>query len=386
MQGHAQHGGGEFGNQLAVTLDLGEHALGECFAIRVGGFFGCQFKGPGGINLFRVDHPHVGAANVAVNGVVESFHPAVGLVALLLGQVELFCAVLHHFPPQVVAGGVFEAFQLVGVGDQEDQRVAVGSLCRAFGFHRGANPLDHLGFRSVLLATPQPGVHDHEPNSIHVGNVGGCVGRDVNVAKETPTFALSGLQPADDFVPCGVRVFPQLFRMIARGFRHRRLGVKPVQALFFVEIGGSLGNLFDRGAEVAERIARDCGAQPQILLVQSLVGGFAARGRPDEDGAGDALRDRPFSQCGAVRVDTLRGGADTINIGVDNGFPLVFQVLGEVGVHPGGGQWNIARQDQRRRIVVVDPEFVHDRRHELEHAASALESLQGGPVLIEPIQ
>ena len=174
--------------------------------------------------------------------------------------------------------------------------------------------------------------------------------------------------------------------MVACGFRHRRLGVEPVQALFFVEVGGSLGNLFDRGAEVAERVAGDCGAQPQILLVQALVGGFAARGSPDEDGAGDTLRDRPFSQCGAVRVDTLRGGADTINVGVDDGFPLVFQVLGEVGVHPGGGQRHIAGQDQRRRIVVVDPEFVHDGGHELEHATGALESLQGGPVLIEPIQ
>ena len=386
MQGHAQHGGGELGNQLAVAFDLGEHSFGECFAVGVGGFFCYQFEGPGGINLFGVEHPHVGAANVAVNGVVESFHPAVGLVALLLGQVELFCAVLYHFPPQVVAGGVFEAFQLVGVGNQEDQRVAVGSLCRAFGFHRGANPLDYLGFRPVFLATPQPGMHDHEPNSVHVGNVGGSIGRNMDVAEEAPSFALRGLQPADDFVPCGVRVFPQLFRMVARGFRHRRLGVEPVQALLFVEVGGSLGNLFDRGAEVAERVARNCGAQPQILLVQSLVGGFAARCRPDEDGAGDALRDRPFSQCGAVRVDTLRGGADTINVGVDDGFPLVFQVLGEVGIHPGGGQRHVAGQDQRRRIVVVDPEFVHDGGHELEHATGALESLQGGPVLIEPIQ
>ena len=99
MQGHAQHGGGELGNQLAVALDLGEHAFGECFAIGVGGFFGYQFEGPGGINLFWVEHPHVGAANVAVNGVVEPVHPAVGLVALLFGQVELFRAVLHHFPP-----------------------------------------------------------------------------------------------------------------------------------------------------------------------------------------------------------------------------------------------------------------------------------------------
>ena len=208
MQGHAQHGGGEFGNQLAIALDLGEHSFGECFAVRVGGFFCYQFEGPGGINLFGVDHPHVGAANVAVNGVVESFHPAVGLVALLLGQVELFRTVLHHFPPQVVAGGVFEAFQLVGVGDQEDQRVAVGSLCRTFGFHCGANPLDYLGFRPVFLATPQPGVHDHEPNRVHVGNVGGSIGRNVDVTEEAPTFALRGLQPADDFVPCGVWVFP----------------------------------------------------------------------------------------------------------------------------------------------------------------------------------
>ena len=305
---------------------------------------------------------------------------------MLLGQVELFRTVLHHFPPQVVAGGVFEAFQLVGVGDQEDQRVAVGSLCRTFGFHRGANPLDHLGFRPVFLATPQPGVHDHEPNSIHVGNIGGSIGRNVDVAEETPTFALRCLQPANDFVPCGVRVFPQLFRMVACGFRHRRLGVEPVQALFFVEVGGALGNLFDRGAEVAERITRNCGAQPQILLVQALVGGFAAWGRPNEDGAGDALRDRPFSQRGTVRVDTLRGGANAVNVGVDDGFPLVFQVLGEVGIHPGGGQRHIAGQDQRRSIIIIDPEFVHDRRHEFEHATGALKPLQGGPVLIEPIQ
>ena len=147
-----------------------------------------------------------------------------------------------------------------------------------------------------------------------------------------------------------------------------------------------MGNLFDRGAEVAKRVAGDCGAQPQVLLVQALMRGFAARGRPDEDGAGDALRDRPFSQCGAVRVDTLRGGANAVNVRVDDGFPLVFQVLSEVGIHPGGGQRHIARQDQRRRIVVIDPEIVHDGRHELEQAASALESLQSGPVLIESVQ
>ena len=208
MQGHAQHGGGEFGNQLAIALDLGEHSFGECFAVGVGGFFGCQFEGPGGINLFRVDHPHVGAANVAVNGVVESFHPAVGLVALLLGQVELFCTVLHHFPPQVVAGGVFEAFQFFRVSNQEDQRVAVGSLCRTFGFHGGANPFDHLGFRPIVLAAPQPGVHDDEPDRVHIGDVGSSVGCGVHAAEEASTFALRCLQPADDFVPYGVRVFP----------------------------------------------------------------------------------------------------------------------------------------------------------------------------------
>ena len=103
-----------------------------------------------------------------------------------------------------------------------------------------------------------------------------------------------------------------------------------------------MGNLFDRGAEVAERITGDGGTQPQVLLVQTLVGGFAARGRPDEDGTGDALRDRPFSQCGAVRVDTLRGGTNAVNVGVNDGFPLVFQVLSEVSVHPGSGQRHIA--------------------------------------------
>ena len=174
--------------------------------------------------------------------------------------------------------------------------------------------------------------------------------------------------------------------MVACGFCHRRLGVEPVQALFFVEVGGALGNLFDRGAEVAERVTGDCGAQPQVLLVQALMRGFAARGRPDEDGAGDALRNRPFSQCGAVRVDTLRGGTNAVNVGVNDGFPLVFQVLGEVSIHPSGRQRHIAGQDQRRRIVVVDPEFVHDGGHEFEHAAGALESLQSRPVLIEPIQ
>ena len=98
------------------------------------------------------------------------------------------------------------------------------------------------------------------------------------------------------------------------------------------------------------------------------------------------MRDRPFSQRGTVRVDTLRGGANAVNVGVDDGFPLVFQVLGEVGIHPGGGQRHIAGQDQRRSIIIIDPEFVHDRRHEFEHATGALKPLQGGPVLIEPIQ
>ena len=98
------------------------------------------------------------------------------------------------------------------------------------------------------------------------------------------------------------------------------------------------------------------------------------------------MRDRPSPERGAVRVDTLRGGSNAINFRVDDRFPLVFQVLGEVGIHPGGGQRHITRQNQRRRIVVVDPEFVHDGGHEFEHAAGALESLQGGPVLVKSVQ
>ena len=165
----------------------------------------------------------------------------------------------------------------------------------------------------------------------------------------------------------------------------RGMRVVPVPRALVVQVGGLLRQQVQRGPEVAHRVAGCCHAQPHPRLLDPLVRRLQRRSRAEEDRPRDPPRDPPLPVGGPARVDQSRGSRSTVDVGVDHRLEVVLQVLRNLRQHLVGVQRHPARHDQRRRVV-AQPQCVDDRRHQAQHATRPLEPVQGGPVLVQPVE
>ncbi len=74
-----------------------------------------------------------------------------------------------------------------------------------------------------------------------------------------------------------------------------------------------------------------------------------------------------------------------IDVAIHHGVPGVAQVARQLLAHARVVQWQRAGRDQQCAVVAL-PEHADNHGHEPQHAASALEALQCGPVLVEPLE
>ena len=88
---------------------------------------------------------------------------------------------------------------------------------------------------------------------------------------------------------------------------------------------------------------------------------------------------------GHVTVDLPGTRVRAVDVGVDHRAPVVGQLAGEFTVDPVVHQRDRARQDQRRPVVALPQRRDHGC-HEPQHATGALESIDGRPVLVEPVE
>ena len=258
------------------------------------------------------------------------------------------------------------------------------ALACALRFDRAMNPVERCGIRALLLRHRVARMDEHEPGVLEIRDVGTGGRGNVHTVEYSPVPLLASQAPGD-LVPDGLLVLPEAFGIVVGRLSDRGLGVEPVVAMLLVEVRRSLRELFDRAPEVPQRITGHGGAEPQVLFVEPLPGALASGGRAHENRAGEALGDEPLAQARPGAVDLTGGRARPVDVGIDDRLPLIRQVLRQVGVDRCRIQGNVAWQDQRRHVV-GGPQFVHDRRDELEHAACALEPLQSGPVLVQPVQ
>ena len=181
---------------------------------------------------------------------------------------------------------------------------------------------------------------------LQIGNVSARLRGDVNPVEHVAGPFLRA-QPTGDLVPHLLGILAEPLGVVIGRLGHRRLRVEPVMPLLLVEIGGPLGQQLEGTAEIAQRVAGNRGTEPQVLLVQSPVGTPDTRSRTHENRARQPLGDEPLPQARALQVDALGHGTGSVNVGINDRFPLILQVLGQIGVHRRRVQRHITGKNER---------------------------------------
>ncbi len=180
-------------------------------------------------------------------------------------------------------------------------------------------------------------------------------------------------------------MLPQPVGVVLRRAVHRYRCVEPVTGAVDGQVRGSGGQHLKRRAEVAWGVARYGDPEPDVLPLDALVRRLQRRSSPDEDGAGDATGERAGAEGCALGVDLQRCGAFTVDVNVDDGLPVVREVLQQLAVDRRDVERHGAGHDQRPGVV-RGPQRVDDGAHQPQHAAGALEALERRPVLVEPVE
>ena len=165
----------------------------------------------------------------------------------------------------------------------------------------------------------------------------------------------------------------------------RRLPVVPAPGPLVVDVGGSVGEHLQGGAEVAQGVPGHGHAEEEPLTVDALVGGVEGGGGAEEQCAGDAPGQCPSSEQLSFPVDAQGCGVLAVDVGLDDGAPGVVEVAGDLVADGVVVEGDGARHDEGGVVVGLDQGVDHGA-HEAQDAAGALEPLQGGPVAVEPVE
>ena len=115
------------------------------------------------------------------------------------------------------------------------------------------------------------------------------------------------------------------------------------------------------------------------------LGRNGRRSAAEEDRAGDAPGRAHLTEARLLVFEFGRLGAVAVDVPLDDGVPASRQVVGQLVAAAAVVQRQAAGQDHQVLVVVL-PEAIDDLRHQLQHAARALKPVDGGPVLVEPVE
>ncbi len=329
--------------EIAVVAEAAGHPLGE----RGGLSFDLDLadeKRRARFRLSRDECPGEGLQKPGLDGFVGLFLSLGGLVLLVLGQVEVGLVLENVLPAEVVARGAVELLQPGLVGGEVDEHVAVGPVGAAALLGRFLSEV--LGGR---LGAPLVGdlrVENDEARLVGVGEVGVALRADVDAGEITFETALAK-EPRDDLLPHVL--FVEAFGLIPGRAGDVGLEVVPVLARPGVEVRRPVTELGQRGVEIARDVAGDRGAEEDPLGTDALVHrtGCDGRGGAEEHRAGEPLGQCSLAEQRLARVDACRFGVRAVDIGIDDRFPGVLEVLRQLCVHVRGGERDRPRHDQR---------------------------------------
>ena len=108
-------------------------------------------------------------------------------------------------------------------------------------------------------------------------------------------------------------------------------------------------------------------------------------GAAQHHGARDAARREEAAVAAVVAVIAVRDRLLAVHLGVDDRVPVVVEVAGELVAYARHVERERARHDHRRGVP-AHPQLVDDCGHQAQHAAGALEALEGRPVLVEAVE
>src|SRR5690242_2390067 len=124
--------------------------------------------------------------------------------------------------------------------------------------------------------------------------------------------------------------------------------VIPIRVVGTIEVRRLIGEMVQRRVEVSGHVARYRGPEEDALAVYALVRAFESGYRAHEHGSGQSLSGVTGSQCPVLVVDLLWYGIGSVDVAVDDGCPIVVQVLVQLLRNLGVAQWNIAWRNEGR--------------------------------------
>ena len=116
--------------------------------------------------------------------------------------------------------------------------------------------------------------------------------------------------------------------------------------------------------------------------------GFAGdrrRGAAKEQRAGHATGGVDLAEAGFLVLQFGRLGAVAVDVLFDDRVPSGGQVVSQFVPRAAVVQRQAAGQDHQVLVVVL-PEPIDDLGHQLQHAARALEAVDGRPIFVEPVE
>ena len=137
--------------------------------------------------------------------------------------------------------------------------------------------------------------------------------------------------------------------------------------------------------EVAGGVSGQGGPEEDPCPVESLVGAAQGGGGAHEHGPRQSSGGVSTPVERRVRVDFSGDRAGAVDVGGDDRFPAVVEVLGEFGADPLVAEWDVSGHDERR-LGALGPQCADDLVHQPQHAAGALEARQRGPVGVELVE
>ena len=163
-------------------------------------------------------------------------------------------------------------------------------------------------------------------------------------------------------------------------------GVKPVAVLFAVKVMQAIAQPLDHVFIGAHRLPRLGSAQQNAFHANAPNRLCGVRWRTaQKHRARHAPGRLHAAKAGVMAINIGGGGAWAIHLALNHGFPAIGQVVNALVAHHRIVQRQRAGHDERILVVAV-PQPVDDDGQVLQHPARALEFVQRGPVLVQPVE
>ena len=283
-------------------------------------------------------------------------------------------------PGQERADVILQPADAVVVGCQEDQAVLLEAGLVAALLQDLGRAVD--GQALAALAEGRVGRQHHQAQCPVVGYVA-AVGEDVYAAEHTAgEAALHALADGREHVFLVLEAALALFHLAPQvGPR-----VEPEPVVGLVEVMQPVAKPAQRILEQSDLLPGLNDAEHHAFEFQATHQLVRGAGRTAQEHGPRCTAAGLHAAEASVLVLDLGGlGAFTVHVAFEHRVPALRQVVDDLVAHIGVVQRQAARHDQRV-VVAVLPQAVDHLGHHLQHATRALEVVQRGPVLVEPVE